>query len=171
VVHGSTADYTGHMHEDKQSVAAALLWTLAAVLLAAIVTLSVIPANQAGSIAAATHVPAAAAGASINSGVQDAAWHCLFYGPFTLTLLLAAAWRPGLPRPSSHRPALLLILAVGTLGLLLEIVQAAWFGRSSELVDVVGNVAGLALGATAWRGIEWLYTAPAGFSLAGRGKD
>ena len=163
MVHGSTAHYTGHMHEIKHRVAGVILWILAAALFVTIVTLSIIPENQASSLVAATHVPAGAARDSISSAVQDAAWHGLFYAPFTLTLLLAAAWRPGLPPRRSHRAPLLVILAVGALGLFLEIVQAAWFGRSAELVDVVGNVAGLALGAAAWRGIEWLYTAPARF--------
>jgi VanZ family protein len=150
--------------EVRVNVAGVILWLLVAILLVTIVMLSVIPANEASSLAAATRVPAVAAGAHISSGVQDAAWHCLFYGPFTLALLLAAAWRPGLPRRRSHGPALLVILLVGGLGMLLELVQATWFGRSAELVDVLGNLVGLALGAAAWRGIEWLYTAPARFS-------
>ena len=147
------------MHEVRPSVAGAILWILAAALFVTIVTLSVIPENQAGSLADATHVPAVAAGASISSTVQDAALHCLFYAPFTLILLLAAAWRPGLPPRRSGRAALLVILAAGSMSLLLEMAQAAWFGRSAELVDVVGNVVGLALGAVAWRGIERVYTA------------
>lgn len=160
MVRGSTANYTDCMHEVRLSAVGTILWLLVAIFLVTIVTLSVIPANQASSLAASTGVPSVAAGASISSGVQDAAWHCLFYGPFTLTLLLAAAWRPGLPQRRSHRAALLVILVVGSLGMLLEIVQAAWFGRSAELVDVVGNVIGLALGATVWCGVERLYTAP-----------
>lgn len=160
MVGGSTANYTGRVDEVNSRVVGVILWLLAAISLVTIVTLSVIPANDASSLAASTGVPSVAASASISSGVQDAAWHCLFYGPFTLTLLLAAAWRPGLPQSRSHRAALLVILVVGSLGLLLEIVQAAWFGRSAELVDVVGNVVGLALGAAAWRGIERLVTTP-----------
>ena len=148
------------MQETRVSVAGVILWILAAALFVTIVTLSVIPENHASSLVAATHVPAGAAGDSISSAVQEAVWHCLFYAPFTLTLLLAAAWRPGLPQRRSHRAALLVILVVGSLGMLLEIVQAAWFGRSAELVDVVGNVVGLALGAAVWRGIERGYTAP-----------
>ena len=161
---GSTAHYTGRVYEERVNVVGVILWLLVASLLVTIVMLSVIPANEASTLAAATRVPAVAAGANISSGVQDAAWHCLFYGPFTLTLLLATAWRPGLPRRRSHRPALLVILLVGGLGMLLELVQATWFDRSAELVDVLGNVVGLALGAAAWRGIEWFYTAPAEFS-------
>ncbi|MGI8520969.1 MAG: hypothetical protein ACR2MC_10290 [Actinomycetota bacterium] len=152
------------MYEERVNVVGVILWLLVASLLVTIVMLSVIPANEASSLAAATRVPAVAAGANISSGVQDAAGHCLFYGPFTLTLLLATAWRPGLPRRRSHGRALLVILLVGGLGMLLELVQATWFDRSAELVDVLGNVVGLALGAAAWRGIERLYTAPARFS-------
>ena len=148
------------MQEVNPRVVGAILWMLAAVLLVTIVTLSIIPANQASSLVAATHVPAVAADASISSDVQDAVWHCLFYLPFTFTLLLAAAWRPGLPPRRSYRAALLVILLVGAMSLLLEMAQAAWFGRSAELVDVVGNVVGVSLGAAAWRGIEGLRTAP-----------
>ena len=148
------------MHEIRVGVAGAILWVLAAAWLVTIVTLSIIPANQASSLVAATHVPAVAADASISSDVQDAVWHCLFYLPFTFTLLLAAAWRPGLPPRRSHRAALLVILLVGAMSLLLEMAQAAWFGRSAELVDVVGNVVGVSLGAAAWRRIERIYSAP-----------
>lgn len=140
----------------RVSVAGVILWILAAALFVTIVTLSVIPENHASSLVAATHVPAGAAGDSISSAVQEAVWHCLFYAPYTLTLLLAAVWRPGLP-PRSHRAALLVILVVGGMGLLLEMAQAAWFGRSAELMDVVGNMVGLGLGAAVWRGIERAY--------------
>ncbi|MBA2514067.1 MAG: VanZ family protein [Solirubrobacterales bacterium] len=140
----------------------AILWMLAAVLLAAIVILSLIPVNQARSLAESTSVPTvtASASASISSAVQDAAWHCLFYGPLTLTLLLAAVWRPGLPRQRSRKAALLVILGVGSLGVLLEIVQLASVGRSAEFVDLVGNVAGLAVGTGLWLGIERLSQHP-----------
>ncbi len=148
------------MHETRPTVVGATLWLLAAVLLVTILTLSVIPADEASSLATSTRVPAVAAGANISSAVQDAAWHGLFYGLFTFTLLLARAWRPGLSQRRSHHAALLVLLAIGSLGVLLEIVQAAWFGRSAEFVDVVGNVAGLAMGAAAWRGIERIYSAP-----------
>ena len=145
------------MHEIRLGVAGIILWMLAAVLLVTIVTLSVIPASQANSLLAATHVSAVAADASISSAVQDAVFHCLFYAPFTLTLLLAAAWRPGLPPRRSRRAALLVILVVGSMSLLIEMAQAAWFGRSAELIDVVGNLVGMALGAALWRGIERAY--------------
>ena len=148
------------MQEIRVSVAGVILWILAAALFVTIVTLSVIPENHASSLVAATHVPAGAAGDSISSAVQEAVWHCLFYAPFTLTLLLAAAWRPGLPARRSHRAALLVILVVGGMSLLLEMAQAAWFGRSAELMDVVGNVVGLGLGAAVWRGIERACTGP-----------
>jgi len=156
----STANYTSRVPEMRSRAVDASLWTLAAVLLAATVILSVIPEDQARSLAESTSVPAAAAGASISSGVQDAAWHSLFYGPLTLTLLLAAAWRPGLPRRRSHRAALLVIVGIGGLGVLLEIVQLAFVGRSAELVDLAGNAVGLALGAGVWRGIKLLSQHP-----------
>lgn len=148
------------MHETRPTVVGAALWLLAALFLVTIVTLSVIPADEASSLVAATHVPAVAADASISSDVQDAVWHCLFYLPLTFTLLLAAAWRPDLSQRRSHRAALLVLLLIGGLGVVLEVVQVTWFGRSAEFADVVGNVAGLAMGAAAWRGIERLCRAP-----------
>jgi len=135
------------------------LWMLAAALLAAIVILSVIPVNQARSLAESTSVPAVATRVSIGS-VQDAAGHSLFYGPLTVTLLLAAAWRPNRPRRGARRAALLVILGVGSLGVLLEIVQLGLVGRSAEFLDLVGNAVGLALGAGVWRGIEGLSQHP-----------
>ena len=150
----STANYTSRVHEMRSKVVGTTLWTLAAILLTAIVILSVIPVNQARMLAESTSVSAVAPSASIRSAVQDAAWHCLFYGPFTLTLLLAAVGRPGLPRRRSHQAVLLVILGVGGLGMLLEIVQLGVVGRSAEFVDVVGNVVGLGLGAGIWLWIE-----------------
>jgi len=156
----STANYTSRVPEMRSRAVDAILWMLAAVLLAAIVILSLVPVNQARSLAESTSVPAVAAGASISSAVQDAAWHCLFYGPLTLTLLLAAVWRRGLPRQRSRKAALLVILGVGSLGVLLEMVQLASVGRSAEFVDLVGNVAGLAVGTGLWLGIERLSQHP-----------
>lgn len=153
-------NYTGSVDEKRLVPARAVLWILVAALLVTIVTLSLIPANQASSLVVSTHVPAVAAGARIGAGVQDAVWHSLFYAPFTLTLLLAAAWRPGLPRRRSRRAALLVVLVVGGVGMILEIVQTVWFDRSAELVDVVGNVVGVSLGAAVWRGIERACAAP-----------
>ena len=156
----STAIYTSRVQEMRSRAVDTILWTLAAVLFAAIVILSVIPVNQARSLAESTSVPAVGAGASIGSAVQDAAWHCLFYGPFTLTLLLAAVGRPGLPRRRSRRAVLLVILGVGGLGIFLEVVQLASVGRSAEFVDLVGNAVGLALGTGLWLGIERLSQHP-----------
>ena len=152
----STANYTSRVSEMRSRAIDVILWTLAAVLLAAIVVLSVIPMNQARTLAESSGVPAVTASHSIGSAVQGGAWHSLFYGPFTLTLLLAAAWRPGRPSRRSRRAALLVIVGVGGLGVLLEIVQMGVVGRSAELWDLVGNAVGLALGAAVWRGIERL---------------
>jgi VanZ family protein len=134
----------------------AILWMLAAFLLLAIVILSVIPVNQAGSLADPASVQEGAVGVSMSSVAHGAVWHSAFYGPLTLTLLLAVAWRPGLPRRRSRRPALLVILGVGSLGLLLEIVQLGVVGRSADLLDLVGDAVGLIVGVAIWLVIERL---------------
>jgi hypothetical protein len=83
-------------------------------------------------------------------GLADKVWHLLGYGALCLTLLLAAAWRPGRGEgrfPRSGRAAALLVLAIAWIT---EVLQAP-FGRDAELADAVADLAGVVVGFLAWR--------------------
>jgi VanZ family protein len=82
----------------------------------------------------------------------DKLWHFLGYGALCTTLLLAAVWRPGRGTgrfPGSGLRVAGLVLATAWIT---EALQAP-FGRDTEVLDAVADLAGVAFGFLAWRRI------------------
>jgi VanZ family protein len=111
-----------------------LLWAIVWVLLTADVSLSLSPQ------------PVTTGGSSL----INKALHFFGYLALTLSLLLAAVWRPGRGDGRWAHRAGHLTLAVASLGAFLELVQAL-IGRRPELIDTTVNAVGCMAGLLVWR--------------------
>jgi VanZ family protein len=111
----------------------ALLWSMAATTLGAILILSLKTQPPLPSFVLA-----------------DKVGHFAAYGFFTATVLLAAVWRPRRgpgPYPGSARAITLIVI---TLGALLELAQA-FVGRDASMWDAVADALGVAAAYGSWR--------------------
>lgn len=116
-------------HERRIDLA---LWTVAVLLLVALVVLSVGPGPPTRGVLSA-----------------DKLWHGVAYAALTASWLLAAVWRPG--RGPGRWPGAGLLVAAGAaaLGGAIELLQGS-VGRSGDVLDLLADLAGVAAASTLW---------------------
>ena len=121
---------TGNEHDRLIDVG---LWTLSAIEVCTVVIFSVGPHPPLPSFTWADRVA-----------------HALAYCVLTVTLLLAAVWRPRRGIGRFPTAAALIVGAVMLLGILLEGAQSLTEGRSPSLLDAIANAAGVGAAAAGW---------------------
>jgi hypothetical protein len=89
--------------------------------------------------------------------VWDKLGHAVAYAVLIQSVLLAAAWSPGLGAGRWWGYQAAITIAVVCLGAVIEILQGAYFARTANLLDAVGNTAGTGVGAAAWYGLLRAY--------------
>ncbi|MGH2652952.1 MAG: VanZ family protein [Actinomycetota bacterium] len=117
----------------------AALWTLSALLLGTLTTLSLVPSPPVG-----------------GPRPVDLILHVAAYAPTTLVLLLAAVWRPG--RGPGRFPGMAgwIVAGLVLLGAGIEVVQGLGLTgpRQGEPIDALANALGVAAGFGMWSVLE-----------------
>jgi VanZ family protein len=80
----------------------------------------------------------------------DKVFHASLYMAVVLTFLLAAVWRPGRGTGAFAWSGIWIVLGGISTGVLVELLQGAFFGRDAELADALADLAGVTLGYGLW---------------------
>lgn len=130
----------------------AILWITSWLLLALVVSLSLVPEPPV----------------AVSDGV-DKVVHGVAYAALTLSFLLAGVWRPGRGRGRYPLGATWIVLAAVGIGVVIEIIQDVESYRSMDAFDAVADAAGAAAGACGWSLLKVIAREPDhGHALDGR---
>jgi VanZ family protein len=92
--------------------------------------------------------------------VWDKLGHAAAYAVLIQSILLAAAWAPGLGEGRWWKYQTSIVVAVVCFGALIEVLQGAYFSRTADVLDATANAAGTGIGVAAWYGLRRAYATP-----------